>query len=57
MDPTTIQAIATSLPNLIVAIWVILNYQQTIKTLLDNQQTLLEKFMALHPPADPPKTT
>lgn len=40
----------TTLPNLAIAVWVILQYQQTIKTLLENQQHLIEQLMALHPP-------
>lgn len=54
MDPT-IATIATNLPNLIIAVWVILHYQQMIKTLLETQQSLLEQLMALHPPQDEQK--
>ena len=48
----TLSAIATTLPNLAIAVWVIMNYQTTIKALLDNQQKLIEQLMALHPPQD-----
>lgn len=54
-------AFLTSLPNLAVAIWVILQYQKTsgilakaqektIMGLLANQEMLLNRLMDLHPP-------
>lgn len=49
---TTLATVLTTIPNLAVAVWVIFNYQNTIKVLLDNQQKLIEQLMALHPPAD-----
>jgi len=41
-----------NLPNLAIAIWVIFSYQQTIKSLLESQQKMLDQLMALHPPQD-----
>lgn len=52
-DPFT--TLLTTLPNLAIAVWVILQYQTTIKTLLDNQQKLIEQLMSLHPPQDQPQ--
>ena len=52
MDGDTITTIIGQVPNLVIAIWVIINYQNTIKVLLDNQQKLVENLLALHPPAD-----
>lgn len=52
IDSTSIQTILATLPNLVVAVWVIWQYQQTIKTLLENQQKLIDQLMSLHPPQD-----
>lgn len=49
MEAGIIAAVAT-IPNLAIAVWCILQYQQTIKTLLENQQKLIEQLMAMHPP-------
>jgi len=49
---SNITSLLTTLPNLAIAVWVILQYQATIKTLLENQQKLIEQLMALHPPQD-----
>jgi len=57
MTPDQIAALVTSIPNLAIAVWCIYNYQQTIKLLLINQQLLVDKLMALHPPADPIEPT
>lgn len=54
MTPEQISTVLGQVPNLIVAVWVIINYQNTIKQLLDNQQKLVEQLMALHPPQDEP---
>lgn len=51
MDETALAVFAT-IPNLGIAVWVIWQYQGTIRTLLDNQQKLIEQLMALHPPQD-----
>jgi len=40
-----VSTIVTQLPNFAIAIWVIWNYQTTIKNLLDNQQKLLDQLM------------
>lgn len=50
MDSTTVAALVAALPNLAIAVWVILNYQKTIGALLENQQKLIEQLMSLHPP-------
>lgn len=51
-EASTLDVLISTLPNIGIAIWVIWQYQQTIKTLLENQQKLIEQLMALHPPAD-----
>lgn len=40
-----VTALLTQLPNIAVAVWCIYNYQQTIKTLLENQQKLLDQLL------------
>lgn len=45
-----ILTLLTTVPNLAIAVWVIWQYQSTIKTLLENQQRLIEQLMSLHPP-------
>lgn len=52
-----ILALLATIPNLAIAVWVIWQYQGTIRTLLDNQQKLIEQLMALHPPQDHDPTT
>jgi len=47
-------AILATVPNLVIAVWVILNDQRTITKLLENQQKLIEQLMALHPPQPDP---
>lgn len=47
-------ALLATLPNLAIAIWCIRQYQQTIETLLLNQQKLIEQLLLEHPPADKP---
>lgn len=49
MEAGILAAVAT-IPNLAIAVWCIWQYQQTIKTLLENQQKLIDQLMALHPP-------
>jgi len=52
MDQSALSTLLAAVPNLAIAVWCIWNYQQTIKTLLDNQQKLVEQLMSLHPPQD-----
>jgi len=52
MTSDNLNTLIASVPNLAIAVWCIWQYQQTIKTLLDNQQQLIEQLMALHPPQD-----
>jgi hypothetical protein len=40
-----IQTIITQLPNLAVAVWMLWQQQQTIKSLLANQQTLIDRLL------------
>lgn len=47
---TLISAILDSLPAIGFAIFIVINQQSTIKTLLENQQKLIDQLMALHPP-------
>jgi len=47
-----VSTVITTLPNLAIAVWVLIQYQKTIDKLLDNQQKLLDQLMALHPPQD-----
>lgn len=49
--------VLTTIPNLLIAVWVIWQYQATIRTLLENQQKLIDQLMALHPPQDAPVPT
>lgn len=51
-----LKQMVTGLPNFAVAVWVILQYQNTIRTLLDNQQKLIDQLMARHSPQDLVKT-
>lgn len=53
----TVSTVLTTLPNLAIAVWVIWQYQGTIKTLLENQQKLVDQLMALHPPQDDDPST
>jgi hypothetical protein len=54
MTPEMLATIFTGAPNFVIALWVIWNYQRTIDKLLQNQQSLLNQLMALHPPQGPP---
>lgn len=45
-DPNT-TSVLTMLPNLVIAVWVILNYQKTIAMLLENQQKLIDRLLAM----------
>lgn len=40
-----VQTIVTQLPNLGVAVWMLWQQQQTIKSLLDNQQQLINRLL------------
>lgn len=40
-----LQIIITQLPNLGVAVWMLWQQQQTIKSLLDNQQKLIDRLL------------
>lgn len=53
----TVSTVLTTLPNLAIAVWVIWQYQGTIKTLLENQQKLIDQLMSLHPPQDADPST
>lgn len=50
--PDIVTTILATAPNLVIAIWCIRQYQQTIEKLLANQQSLIEQLMSLHPPQD-----
>lgn len=50
-------SILTTVPNIGIAIWVIWQYHRTIKTLLENQQKLIDQLMSLHPPQDVDRQT
>lgn len=47
---TMISTLLDSLPAIGFAIFIVVNQQGTIKTLLENQQKLIDQLMALHPP-------
>lgn len=47
MPENTVTTILTMLPNLAVAVWVIINYQKTIAMLLDNQQKLIDSLLKM----------
>lgn len=40
-----VSTIVTQLPNLAVAVWMLWQQQQTIKSLLTNQQTLIDRLL------------
>jgi len=45
-----IGTIIAAIPNMVIAVWVIWRDGKTIAVLLENQQSLIETLMALHPP-------
>lgn len=42
---TLVQTIITQLPNLGIAVWMLWQQQQTVKSLLDNQNKLVDRLM------------
>ncbi len=48
--PDIFATIVTTVPNLAIAVWCLIQYQKTIDKLLASQQALLDKLMDLHPP-------
>jgi len=48
-----LKTMITQLPNLMVAVWMLWQQNQTIKSLLDNQQRLLDRLLSEddHPPS------
>lgn len=55
MDTAIASALAALLagaPNLVIAIWMLSRQDARIDQLLSNEKWLIERLMAMHPPAD-----
>lgn len=49
---SVIAAGLATIPNLIIAVWTIRNYQQVIDRLLDHSEKVTNILMAMHPPQE-----